>query len=770
MKVLILFVVLTYGRGEPDTLHVGVAPYPPYVFLDSLNHLRGFDIELLNYIGTQLGKKVKFHIYTFQELFNAIQSDSIDLVAGCIYITDERKEMMHFSIPYIKTGLVLVKRVNESINSLNDLSRRRIGVKKKATGEKWALKHSRALGFIVFPYNTLDEAYKDLKAGVIDVVIDDKLHAVYIISTSGMGELEIVEHPSYLERFDVGFGVNKEEVDLLSDINSLLSTFVGSSSYETIYRRWFLIPSEFYRQKKLLLGTFLAGITILLVFFIIAFMVQSTIKDKAIRTSIAVSRATARAIEIGNKSQPGHGDRVAVYAEVIARRLNAFSTELKIAALLHDLGKIALPPVVTHRHETTDPVEQGIYKQHPVIGYLILKGIKPLEKIANWIRWHHERWDGKGYPDGLKEKEIPIESRIIAVANAFDILTTRGFRNLPPLSVEEAKIELLRGAGTVWDPQVVSVAVDMLDKVEIEYEDRQVYKIIERIQTRSAEEINKLQVIYEILNLIRETVSKEEILKKILTLLQGVFDPDAVYIILLPDEEGNLKVVAQAGIDDSSIVGMVIPKGKGVTRKAFLEKRAIIVRDTEVEPLFVPPGNINIRSELAVPMVLGNSVLGVLDVESPKRNAFRIEDVDFFQTVATAAAVAIKIAEAFQESHDAKPMIDNFSESKFPAIFRELLEKSRKENMPLSVAVIRSTEPEAIDWKLLPMDSVTVVDGNLYTVLMPGVNYEKAEEIVRQIANNCEKCVYGIASYPMDGETTNQLLAIAHYRLSFGGY
>ncbi len=769
MKVSIFLLLLTLSPGNDNYLRVGIAPYPPYVYVDSANQLKGFDIELIEYIAADQGKLVKFYTYTFQELFDAIQSDTIDMVAGCIYVTKEREKYMFFTRSYIQTGLVIVKRPDEDINSVSDLKNLRIAVKRRATGETWARNHARRYNLLVMPYDRLDIAYDDLKKGLVDALIDDHLHAVYMISQFSPGELEIVGNPLILQRFDVALGVNKKEPELLTEINSILLTFVGSPEYESMYRRWFFVSSPFYSQRKMLHIMFMLGMVFILLLLVITLMVQSRQRDMAIRLAFGIARATSRAIEVRNWRDQGHAERVAIYSEIIARRLDVFSNSLKIAALLHDFGNIALPDSIINEINAFKTGKDEIQKQHPVIGYLLLRGIKPLEKIANWIRWHHERWDGKGYPDGLKGKEIPIESRIIAVANAFDTMTTKSFRDMPALSVEDAKRELLRGAGTIWDPQVVAVAVDLLQKVEITSQDKQIFKMIDKIKLHSAEELKKLKVFYEILNIVRSTLNFEDMLKRILTLIKNSFDPNALYAIILPDEENNLYVAAQAGMEEISLVGMKIPEGKGITRKAFMEKRAIIVRDTEIDPLFVPPGDISIQSELAIPLIIGGHVLGVLDVESVEKNAFKTEDLDFLQAVATAVAVAIKVAKSFETEAKQEKVHSEIIPEEFPSIFKSLIEKARRENKPVSVVLLKVKNAHDIDLSLLPADSIVVRDGNLYTIVISNVDYDGAEEIMAQVLHDCGDCIYGIASFPADGSTANQVLAIAHYRLSFGG-
>jgi HD-GYP domain-containing protein (c-di-GMP phosphodiesterase class II) len=131
-------------------------------------------------------------------------------------------------------------------------------------------------------------------------------------------------------------------------------------------------------------------------------------------------------------------------------------------ALLHDIGKIGIPNEVLHEPGKLNDEQWEIMKQHPVIGERIVARIPGLESVAEAIRHEHERWDGKGYPDGLKGDAIPLASRIVLVCDAFHAMTSdRPYREAMP--VEEARAELVRNAGTQFDPVIVGALLSSLD-------------------------------------------------------------------------------------------------------------------------------------------------------------------------------------------------------------------------------------------------------------------------------------------------------------------
>jgi HD-GYP domain-containing protein (c-di-GMP phosphodiesterase class II) len=173
----------------------------------------------------------------------------------------------------------------------------------------------------------------------------------------------------------------------------------------------------------------------------------------------------AEQIENHDPETSRHVDRVAALAFAIGRELGfgaAHLRELVLAAQMHDVGKIGLPPHILSKPEPLTDVEWAQIKQHPDKGWEIVSRARGLGTIATIIRHHHERFDGSGYPDGLAGIDIPIESRIISVADTFDALTSdRPYRGA--MSLTAAREELQRVAGTQLDPDLVSVAVPIID-------------------------------------------------------------------------------------------------------------------------------------------------------------------------------------------------------------------------------------------------------------------------------------------------------------------
>ena len=160
-----------------------------------------------------------------------------------------------------------------------------------------------------------------------------------------------------------------------------------------------------------------------------------------------------------------HSRRVSFLSRKIGRAMRlpeATVSELSIIGLLHDIGKIAVSESILNQEERLTEEEWETIKKHPEIGYRILKSSGEISCLAEHVLSHHERFDGKGYPAGLKGNEITLPARIVAVADSFDAMTSKRPYNRP-LSVDEALEEIRRNSGTQFDPQVVHAFIQMKD-------------------------------------------------------------------------------------------------------------------------------------------------------------------------------------------------------------------------------------------------------------------------------------------------------------------
>lgn len=170
----------------------------------------------------------------------------------------------------------------------------------------------------------------------------------------------------------------------------------------------------------------------------------------------------ARSIEAKDAYTAGHCDRVDRYAELLARRHGGFNEKwifnLKVASILHDIGKIGVRSTILCKPAALDEHEFSEMRSHPAIGGRIVRALYGFN-VEAIVRHHHERFDGRGYPNGLKGEAIPLESRMILIADTFDAMTSdRPYRQA--MTTERALEELSRHAGSQFDPNLVAIAIE----------------------------------------------------------------------------------------------------------------------------------------------------------------------------------------------------------------------------------------------------------------------------------------------------------------------
>jgi len=189
----------------------------------------------------------------------------------------------------------------------------------------------------------------------------------------------------------------------------------------------------------------------------------------SLEDATAVITSLANAVEGRDAYTRGHVERVSSYSVEIGRRLAVAPGDisvLSIAGVVHDIGKVAVPDQILNKPGKLTPEEMALVKRHPIVGHDILQPLRTFRGVLPLVRWHHERPNGTGYPDGVKGDDLPLLPRIIAVADVFDALSTaRSYRTaFPPAKYRE----ILRqsAANEDLDPQVVGVLLEILDEQE----------------------------------------------------------------------------------------------------------------------------------------------------------------------------------------------------------------------------------------------------------------------------------------------------------------
>ena len=283
---------------------------------------------------------------------------------------------------------------------------------------------------------------------------------------------EQVQFKTMLEGFDKDYSEwTKERTASFTNLKPGTYTFhviaqnadgVQSDSEATLT----IIKRAYLWQKlwfKIVMSILILGIAAL--FIIMRFRAYRKRQKEIEELSREVTMALSQTIDAKDKYTKGHSNRVAKYSQMLAEALGEdekTQENIYYVALLHDIGKIGVPNAIINKPGKLTDEEYEIIKTHPVIGSDILKTISSMPEISIGARSHHERYDGKGYPDGLKGEEIPWIARIIGVADSYDAMTSnRSYRSYLPQDV--VKGEILKGRGFQFDPRVADAMINLIE-------------------------------------------------------------------------------------------------------------------------------------------------------------------------------------------------------------------------------------------------------------------------------------------------------------------
>lgn len=310
----------------------------------------------------------------------------------------------------------------------------------------------------------------------------------YIAVTYGIlifsGILFYIKGKNWRYQFETQMGdrhLQKWESLLLCIVGVLMMAFSSMIGYSTT-----LIQSQAELEDESILVQDIAGqfVSNLFLTCLVSFVLSITIiilimqgnkrsyyYERVGRMSLQMVHALANTIDAKDSYTNGHSTRVAQYSVMLAKKMG-YSREtlerVQYAALLHDIGKIGIPVEIINKPARLTDEEFEIIKTHPVIGSNILNEITELPDISIGAKYHHERYDGKGYPDHLKEMDIPEIARIIGVADAYDAMSSkRSYRDVLPQEVVRKEIE--KGRGSQFDPNIADVMLQLMDE-DVDYE------------------------------------------------------------------------------------------------------------------------------------------------------------------------------------------------------------------------------------------------------------------------------------------------------------
>ena len=398
--------------------------------------------------------------------------------------------------------------------------------------------------------------------------------------------------------------------------------------------------------------------------------------------------ALALAIEAKDHTTHDHLQRVRVYAMEIAQELGLSHEDqeaLRAAALLHDIGKLAVPEHIISKPGKLTPEEFEKMKIHPIVGAEILEQVQFPYNVVPIVRSHHEKWDGTGYPDGLKGEQIPMGARILAAVDCLDALASdRQYRRALPL--DEAMMCVAGESGKAFDPAVVSVLqkryVDLEQMatqsapearaklstdVKVERGAAPATGFAEDEQTVIPERSDRIgshpdflasiaaarqegQMLFELSHELGNSLSLDETLSILSVRLKKLVPYDSIAIYILREEKLQAEFVS--GDNFRLFSSLEIPFGQGLSGWVAQNRKPIINGNPSVEPGYLndPTKFSTLRSALAVPLECAAGVLGVLALYRADHDAFTQDHLRVLLAVSSKLGLVIENALKYRQA------------------------------------------------------------------------------------------------------------------------
>jgi diguanylate cyclase (GGDEF)-like protein/putative nucleotidyltransferase with HDIG domain len=541
--------------------------------------------------------------------------------------------------------------------------------------------------------------------------------------------------------------------------------------------------------------------------------------------------ALALAIDAKDHTTHDHLQRVRIFAVEIGQEMRLPEPELealRAASLLHDIGKLAVPEHIINKPGKLSPEEFEKMKIHPIVGGEILERVNFPYPVVPIVRSHHERWDGTGYPDGLKAEEIPMGARILAAVDCLDALASdRQYRRALPL--HEAMAEVARGAGTQFDARVIEVLQrcyqDLESKALAAGEHSETRKLSTNVRVTNGhapaagfENVKpparkhdflasivaarrEAQTLLEFSSDLGRSLSLHETLSLVAARLGKLVPYDAAAVYLLREEKLIPEYVI--GDDFRVLASLQIPMGEGLTGWVAQNRKPILNGNPSVEASYrhAAAEESCMSSALAVPLLRADEqVLGVLALYQREADAFSADHLRILLGMSEKIAASVDNALKYQAAADSAKVdfltgLPN-ARSLFLHLDSEIARCSR-ENGRLAAILCDLNGFKALNDKFGHLagkrvleafasklrsacrqyDFISRMGGDEFVLIIPGMGRKAVHEICRRVneaaaESAIEVCPGGILSasvgaayFPDDAKDAEQLLVEADKRM-----
>ena len=385
---------------------------------------------------------------------------------------------------------------------------------------------------------------------------------------------------------------------------------------------------------------------------------------------IGLIESIAVAIDARDQVGSGHIRRTQIYAVGIGELLGLSEGEisaLRTGALLHDIGKLAVPDHILNKPGRLTPAEMEKTKIHAAVSASILEKVDFSYPVVPTVKHHHETWDGSGYPDGLKGENIPITARILTVADAYD--TLRGARSYrPSVSRDDARRFLLNGAGIQFDPKIVDVFLRNLKKFETEVDAQNysypfdkgslddVHNVLEDDPNQSfVEQIKRANrevfTLYELARVFNSSLHLHETLVLFARKIGELVPFDTCVIYLLDETEKFAKAAYVEGDNSSALKNKIVKPGEGATGYVLKKRQAVHNIEPGLDFAFSEFGfDQDYTAMASLPLISDEKLLGAVSLYSSGLENYEEEPMRLLETVARIASDAIFMAQQHAQS------------------------------------------------------------------------------------------------------------------------
>ncbi|MFB3903357.1 MAG: diguanylate cyclase [Acidobacteriota bacterium] len=527
----------------------------------------------------------------------------------------------------------------------------------------------------------------------------------------------------------------------------------------------------------------------------------------------------AMAIDAKDQSTQGHVHRVRALALSLAGYLQVKDENeiqgLSAAALLHDVGKLAVPEYILNKPSPLTEGEMLKLKAHPSVGADILDTVPFSFPVVSFVRHHHEKWDGTGYPAGLKGDEIPLGARILSVADAYDAL--RSDRPYRAKLTRDGALDYLRAErGKSFDPAVVDAVLQNVDALEQSMREAEKYapsgvmqeyeKKLTQEAPRSGQKVfediastyREIQAIYEISEAVGKSLNTTDTMNLLTDKIGQLINFDACAIFLVHPNQNRILQSHAAGLHADRLEQTVIRMGEGVSGWVAANNQPLInvspvpdfPAETELQNTF--------KSCLSVPVAMDDRVLGVITLYSASVTGFHHDHVRLMDTIAHHAATAVNNALMFEETQedaytDLLTGLPNLRY--FNAFMEQELGRAARIDYPVTLLMMDlesfkdvndryghkvgdrtlAEVGQILRHQMRRSDMLVRYAGDEFLAVLPGTTREQARQTIERIQTavdgfqmpvRSEQFVrvgisVGAASYPEDGQETDVLLSLA---------